>query len=248
MSFEAENEDELFNILGRISGNENTTISRTDSPDGTVKLSRTTPALEEVLTPLPETPAPAPTPDPIVETPEPVAETPAPAPAPVAAEGTPAPVVPTGVEVDKDGLPWDARINPPSKLKLKKEGTWKLKRSLDPAFITQVRDELRAIMAVPTAAPETPAAAETPAPAPVVTETAPAPVVTETAPAPAPEAPESLGPVVVTTFPEFMQEITKRKLDDATVLAAVKSVGLPSPALVAARPDLIPAICAVLFV
>ena len=54
---------------------------------------------------------------------------------------------PDAVELDSLGLPWDARINPKSRLKLVKEGTWKLIRKLEPDFVEMIRDELRSLMA-----------------------------------------------------------------------------------------------------
>lgn len=53
----------------------------------------------------------------------------------------------SGVELDSLGLPWDERINTESKLKLKKEGSWKLKRGVDKALVEKVRAELAAAMA-----------------------------------------------------------------------------------------------------
>lgn len=56
---------------------------------------------------------------------------------------------PPGVEVDSEGLPWDARIHTDSKTKLKKEGTWKLKRNIDKALVAQVKAQLKQVMAIP---------------------------------------------------------------------------------------------------
>ena len=64
-----------------------------------------------------------------------------------------------GVELDADGLPWDARIHSSSKGKLAKTGTWKLARNLDPALAARVTAELKAAMALPA-----PAARQVPLP------------------------------------------------------------------------------------
>lgn len=58
-----------------------------------------------------------------------------------AAPSTPA----NGVEVDKDGLPWDARIHTESKAK-NADGRWRNKRNLDAALKAQVEAELRQVM------------------------------------------------------------------------------------------------------
>lgn len=64
--------------------------------------------------------------------------------------GQPAPQVP----LDKEGLPWDSRIHSSSKAFIA-DGTWKLRRGVDPAEVAKVKAQLRELMAVPqvTAAP-----------------------------------------------------------------------------------------------
>lgn len=78
---------------------------------------------------------------------------PAPLPAPVAVAPS-APVAPltpaSGVELDKNGLPWDARIHASTKTK-KGDGTWTAKRGVDPALVPQVEAELRQVMGAPAA-------------------------------------------------------------------------------------------------
>lgn len=190
------------------------------------------------------------------------AQTPPPPQEPVAQINTVpavAPVANNGVEVDAEGLPWDARIHGSSKLKLKKEQTWKLKRGVDDALVEQVKNELRQAMAVPSAAthgtssnattvapsPE-PTIAPTPAnepppPAPVTAPVQQQPAPTQTPP---PPAPATGG---ITTLPELMGRITSSGVDQAVVLQACQAQGLQSVALLGARPDLIPAVAAQLF-
>jgi hypothetical protein len=77
-----------------------------------------------------------------------------------AADNGYAPVTPPpGVDVDKDGLPWDARIHAESKAK-NADGSWRAKRKVDPAVVTAVTAELRAVMAAPV--PAAPVAAPPP--------------------------------------------------------------------------------------
>jgi hypothetical protein len=89
-----------------------------------------------------------------------------------------------GVELDSDGVPWDARIHAGSKLKLAKTQQWKKKKGLDKTVWQQVTDELKAAMA----APAPPPAATTAAPPPAATTAAPPPPAAAPAP-PAPPAP-----------------------------------------------------------
>lgn len=133
----------------------------------------------------------------------------------------------TGVELDSDGLPWDHRIHSGSKGKLAKTQQWKKKRGVDPEEVTRVEAELRAAMSASPAAPIEPAA---PAPAPAPQASAPA-------------APTS----AITTFPALMQRITGEGIPAADVTAAVNKQGLAALPLLAARPDLIPAVAAELF-
>ena len=127
---------------------------------------------------------------------------------PAAAEAAPAPVpvyVMPGAEaeeglegegLDDAGLPWDVRINASTKTTLAKTGAWKLKRGVDPAFVEQIKAELRAAQEAATVE------------APVVTET---PVVTEPAVVEVPAPPvvvQTAAPVV--TFESICQKITAR--------------------------------------
>lgn len=176
----------------------------------------------------------------------------APGTAPVAGSATPEPKAPSpteaaatatnGVELDSDGLPWDSRIHAGSKGKLKKTQQWKPKRGLDPDLKASVEAELRAAMSAGPANPvETAAAAtsETPQPA--------APASPAPAPAPAEPAKPAAPAGTITSFPALMQRITAAGFTQDTVTAAVKKQGLPSLPLLAARPDLIPAVAAELF-
>lgn len=147
---------------------------------------------------------------------------------------------PAGVDLDGEGLPWDARIHAGSKAKLaKKPHGWKKKRGVDAETIAQVEAELRAAMA---ASPANPVAPNEPAAPATVADSTPATPSTPAAPA-QPAAPAG----AVSTFPELMAKITASGIDQATVTAAVNKQGLQALPLLAARPDLIPAVAAELF-
>lgn len=127
-----------------------------------------------------------------------------------------------------DGIPWDARIHSSSrKTYAAAPHGWKLKRGVDPELVKQVEAELRGVMAVPT--PET--VSETPPPPPATEQTDATP--------PPPPATETVKP---TTFIELVQAINKNGIPQDAVDAAVKSVGVDNLSLIAARPDLIPAV------
>ncbi|HEU4376261.1 MAG TPA: hypothetical protein VFS02_22400 [Telluria sp.] len=83
-------------------------------------------------------------------------------PSPPAAAVTPSPAA--AVEVDKNGLPWDERIHASSRVKIA-DGSWRMKRGVEPALIAQVEAQLRA--QIPPAAPPTTFAEAPPAGAPV---------------------------------------------------------------------------------
>ncbi len=75
-------------------------------------------------------------------------------PAPPAA-ATPGPAA--NVEVDKNGLPWDERIHSGSRAKVA-DGSWRMKRGVDPAKVAEVEAELRGQIPAAAAAPPPPAA------------------------------------------------------------------------------------------
>ena len=67
---------------------------------------------------------------------------------------------PHGVELDAEGLPWDARIHSDSRKKLAKGNTWKLMRGIDKQLVKNVKAELKA--AFPPAAAGAPIVPEVP--------------------------------------------------------------------------------------
>jgi hypothetical protein len=154
------------------------------------------------------------------------------------AEPTPPAATPPGVELDADGLPWDARINADSRGTVK-DGTWRLKKQLDPAFLESVKTELRAAMAAATVPPAPPAATVPPAPPAATVPPAPP---AATVPA-APQADSEPAPL---SFAGFIQAITKRQVAGTLTVQEVNQVcaryGLATMALLNSRPDLIPAI------
>lgn len=73
-----------------------------------------------------------------------------PPPAPPAAPSVPtaAQVTDSPVPVDREGLPWDARIHSSSRAIIA-DGTWKLRRGVDPAEVAHVKSQLKSLMAIP---------------------------------------------------------------------------------------------------
>lgn len=126
------------------------------------------------------------------------------------------------IELDKRGLPWDARIHAETKSQIK-AGTWKNKRGVDDATIAAVEAELRAVLAV--ASPNPPLVAPVP-PAPPGPTTPIAPIsAAPSVPVPpnpplvgtlAPPPPVASGvtastqaaPSIAITFPQLCARIT----------------------------------------
>ncbi len=164
-----------------------------------------------------------------------------PVPVPVApvASVPPVPAAPTasapGVELDAEGLPWDARIHAksstgPGGVK-NADGTWRAKRGVnDDALVAQVKAELRAAMGAPAAS------------APL------APVVPAAPPAAVPVPPAPVGPEEITTFPQIMKKISGLRVGQFPAMSQdelsgiLTQAGLPSLPTLASRADLIPAV------
>jgi hypothetical protein len=179
---------------------------------------------------------------------------------PTVATVTPFPAS-VGVELDKNGLPWDERIHAGTKSK-KADGSWKAKRGVDKDFVAQVEAELRAAMAVPTPneqpAPVVASPTTTPAIAPIVdavpnVAATAAATVTPQAGSPTPNVTTPTVAVTpalhatapgITTLPALMAAATGAGKTQADMQAAAVAAGLASVALLGARPDLIPTVAA----
>lgn len=165
--------------------------------------------------------------------------------APEVAPPPPSANILNAADLDAEGLPWDHRIDSESKKKLAKTNTWKKKRGVSPELVAEVQAELRAAMAAGTQTATAEAAfAET------EEEVAPPPPPTaEEEVAPPPPAAAETSAVLPNTFPELMARITKEKIPQTEVLAAITNplVGLQSLALLASRTDLVPVVAALLF-
>ena len=141
------------------------------------------------------------------------------------------------IEVDVAGLPWDGRIHSRSKSKTK-DGLWRVQRGLHDSVYEKVMAELKQTMAVPLppsfAKPEivVPIAPLTPADIAAMSPINP--------PISAPTVPREV------TFNDFILKVTMAsnsgKIDRASIGALVNKHGVPSIALLANRPDLLPAI------
>jgi 2-oxoglutarate dehydrogenase E2 component (dihydrolipoamide succinyltransferase) len=183
-------------------------------------------------------------------------------PAGPASPAAPAPAV-TAVQLDKNGLPWDARIHASSKA-INADGSWRAKKMVDAAVVASVEAELRATMGAPAAPAAQPAA---PAPTPLPAQPAPdasallpaqpaspvaAPTPAPAAPTPAPAAPTPAPAAPATPaapgnpdtdLPTFLKEATTLinagRATTADMIAAANSAGIPHPGALTQRPDLI---------
>lgn len=106
---------------------------------------------------------------------------------------TSTPAVTSGVEVDKNGLPWNGQIHTETKSK-NQDGTWRYRRNTDKALIAQVEAQMRAVMQLPAGAPAVP---NVPTPSPQApAPNASQPVAGAPAMTPIPTAPGSAVPAV----------------------------------------------------
>ena len=144
----------------------------------------------------------------------------------------------SGVTVDSDGLPWDGRIHSGSKATLAKTKQWKNRRKPGDQtedqwgqYVASVETELRQVMQAGPSNPIVPAGPATPTPPPVA-------AVTPTPPLAAADA--------IASLPALFRYITDNNVTDERVLAAINSQGIESLPLLGARPDLIPAVAAML--
>lgn len=219
-----------------------------------------------------EAPPTAPVEQPASSLPPPPVATP---PAPTGELAATAPtnaVVPTipanGVDLDAEGLPWDARIHAGSKTKTQK-GLWVAKRGLnDAALVARVKAELLAVQAIPVPAappgltspeqvfadgkaqiaggaavqiPLPPAASVVEPPAVVSGAAASAVIATP------PSAPTSNAPV---TFQDLLPRVTdamvSRGLPGDALMKVTTELGLPQVPALGQRPDLVPVVWATL--
>ena len=158
--------------------------------------------------------------------------------APTAAPTTPA----GGVDLDKNGLPWDARIHAGTKNK-NQDGSWKAKRGVDDSTVAQVTAELRALMGAP-AAPLVafpPQIAAAPVAAPVPTPVGVAPSFVPPVPAPPSADPRQ---AFVSLVGRASAAIQAGKITQAEITQCCAAVGVPALPLLANRLDLVPTVAA----
>jgi hypothetical protein len=145
----------------------------------------------------------------------------------------------SGVELDAEGLPWDARIHAGTKRK-NADHTWTAKRGLnDAAFVAHVKAELKAMAGGQTAQTAAPAAAPA------------APFVPPAAPSLPAQPGASLAPAgPPTTFEQFMARATPACLQQIIPMDAVQKAvtanGLPSVVTLQAHPEYVPQVWAYL--
>lgn len=148
-------------------------------------------------------------------------------------------------ELDKTGLPYDARIHSSTKA-VNNDGTWRNKRGVDPALLTSVTAELRAA-AAPLAdappAPPSPEAAFTPPQQPEVQQppAPPAPPADQAAPAPpappadAPPAPPAADGI---TYPSIIKAANEKEMTYDQLNGIAVTLGLAAFKDLVKRPDL----------
>ena len=141
------------------------------------------------------------------------------------------PVAPSIRSCDKDGLPWDERIHASSKT-LNADGTWRKKRGVSDAEVTQVEAQLRGVMAIPagTVLTATPVTGVLP-----VSENG---TVLLAVPPPPPVVEDS--EAFVKLVGRASAAIQGGKLTQDQVTKCVESIGIPQLFLLGTRLDLVP--------
>ena len=153
-----------------------------------------------------------------------------------------------GVELDKDGLPWDLRIHVSTQTK-KKTGQWKRKPGVETTLVDSVEAELRAVMAIKTPGTDTPPDATAAGKAFGDAATGAGienNIATSPPPPPATETTAAQG--VITTYAELINAVTSAGLaDDPRLAAALAKYNIPSMQVLGAKPDLVPFVAKKLF-
>lgn len=178
--------------------------------------------------------------------------------APTAGAPTPASA---GVELDAEGLPWDASIHASTKAKLA-NGNWKVKRGTGEAYLNERKALLRAALAAggnaaAAGAPATPLPSASPAPAPVAGAPVPPPPPVEAGnvqtPTPPPLPPTTGGTAGsnAVTLQQIMPRVTAAitagtlTVDSAAAIVHELSGGqINNVAMLAVAPALLPAFAA----
>ena len=163
------------------------------------------------------------------------ASDPPPPPATIIPQGPISPA--TGATLDKDGLPWDARIHASTKT-FNADGTWRKKRGVETTLIQTVEGELKKLMAIPS-----PAVA---APTPPVPPPPPGPTVAVAPPPPPPAgATEAeLRMQFVGLVGRASAAIQNGKLLDHELSSTCAFAGVGSLPLLGNRLDLVPQVAA----
>jgi hypothetical protein len=139
--------------------------------------------------------------------------------------------------LDRNGLPWDERIHASSRAKTA-DGSWRAKRNVEPALVTKVEGELKALMALP-AAPPAPAAIPAP---PGQTTVSVAETTTVPATASVPPPPPPAANTWVAFISEVSGKIAEGKLSEDNLKLACAQAGVPTFSMLGTRQDLIPAV------
>lgn len=157
-----------------------------------------------------------------------------------------------GVDVDKDGLPWNGTIHASTKVKTA-DGRWKKRRGVDESVIAKVESDLRGVMAIPAPPPgNVPAtgASGTGVPTPPPATIPPAPFTAPPAPGTIPTPPAGAAPKI-TGFAQLLPAVTNGiaagTLTEAQVQAALQKAGVAVLPMLAPRPDLVAVVAAELF-
>lgn len=161
------------------------------------------------------------------------------------------PVIISGVKLDGEGLPWDARIHAGTKTMRVSDNTWKLLKGVDKALVEKVKGELRVAMGLAMGPPATtPSTLTLVPPLPPASEAGwpdppPGPAVIPGPPVPGPPA-SPPAPPAADPYPDFVQFCTSNqqsgRLQYQQIVDTCGKYGITQLPMLNARHDLIPTI------
>jgi len=150
-------------------------------------------------------------------------------------------VSPTGVIVDKEGLPWDARIHSSAKT-FNADGTWRARRGLPDGYVPQIEAELKKLMAIPSPQSADGALASTPSAAPVQS----AAVQSSAANIPPPPLPPATASPAIQPYLNLMNKVSSAlaggRISQPQLQKVCDAVGLPNFVSLGTRLDLVPVV------
>lgn len=146
-----------------------------------------------------------------------------------------------GIETDSAGIPWDGRIHASTRAKIT-DGTWRMRRAVDPSVVTAIEAQIRQTSSVPPAPVPVPVPLPpfVPSVVPPVPQANFIPVISAGAVASAFPSDQP----IANHFPALMKGITggyaAKTITQEMIAQALQAVGVPALPMLVHRQDMIP--------